>query len=264
MRSKIAIAGLILASAMSLFAQDSETHLPVTLGLKFGVPITDMFSANNVGYLNGNIPGSTYNASTPKYILGVSGEFHLYKRFRLEVDGLYKRTGFSTSGLYGSTGSNFYQSTGANIWEIPALIKTNITVGHIRPFVDFGASLRHISSIQNNQFLPGIPNGIILNNVDGLHNRNSYGGVAGFSAAVFSRCSSMRTSSSRVFFSSFEARLNSFRLRPSERPNSGSFLGPKMINAITKMTINSGIPIDDIATSQSGVSSYSTLRWPGL
>jgi hypothetical protein len=179
MRSKFAIAGLVLAGAMSLFAQDAETHMPVTLGLKVGIPITDMFSANNVGYLNSSLPGSTYNASTPKYILGVSGEFHLYKRFRLEVDGLYKRTGFSTSGLYGSTGSNFYQSTGANVWEVPALLKTNITLGHLRPFVDFGASLRHISSIQNNEFLPGLVSGIITNNVDGLHNRNSYGGVAG-------------------------------------------------------------------------------------
>jgi hypothetical protein len=179
MRSKIAIAGLVLLGAMSLYAQDSESHMPVTLGFKVGMPITDMFSAGNVGYLNGSIPGSTYNAATPKYILGVSGEFHVYKRFRLEVDGLYKRTGFSTSGLYGSTGSNFYQSTGANVWEVPALLKTNITIGHVRPFVDFGASLRHISSIQNNQFLPGLPSGIILDNVDGLHNRNSYGGVAG-------------------------------------------------------------------------------------
>jgi Outer membrane protein beta-barrel domain len=179
MKSKFAIAGLVLAGTMSLFGQDWETHMPVTLGLKVGVPITDMFSANNVGYLNGSLPGSTYNASTPKYILGVSGEFHLYKRFRLEVDGLYKRTGFSTSGLYGSTGNNSYQSTGANVWEIPALLKTNIKVGHVRPFVDFGASLRHISSIQNNEFLPGLVSGIITNNSDALHNRNSYGGVAG-------------------------------------------------------------------------------------
>ncbi|HMF74352.1 MAG TPA: outer membrane beta-barrel protein [Bryobacteraceae bacterium] len=179
MRSKLAIAAIVALGTMSsLYAQDIE-NFPVKLGLKVGIPITDMFSANNVGYLNGNIPGSTYNAATPKYILGVSGEFHLYKRFRLEVDGLYKRTGFSTSGLYGSTGSNFYQSTGANIWEVPVLLKTNISIGHVRPFVDFGASLRHVSSIQNNQFLPGIATGIITDNVNGLHNRNSYGGVAG-------------------------------------------------------------------------------------
>lgn len=179
MRSKLVIAGLVMLGAVSLHAQDSEIHMPVTLGFKVGLPITDMFTANNVGYLNGELPGSPYNAASPKYILGVSGEFHLYKRFRLEVDGLYKRAGFASSGLYGSTGTNYYQSTGANVWEVPALLKTNIAIGHVRPFVDFGASLRHISSIQDNEFLPVVATGIITNNDPALHNRNSYGGVAG-------------------------------------------------------------------------------------
>ncbi len=178
MKKKLSIAGLFALGAVSLFGQAVE-KMPVTLGFKIGVPITDMLSASNVGYLNGTVPGSNYTAATPKYILGVSGEFHVYRRFRLEVDGLYKRTGFATNGLYGSTGRSFYQSTGANVWEVPALLKTNITVGHVRPFVDFGASLRHISSIQNNLALPGVASGIITDNVSALHNRNSYGGVAG-------------------------------------------------------------------------------------
>src|SRR5262245_44843780 len=54
----------------------------------------------------------------------------------------------------------------------------------------------------------------------------------------------MRISSSRVFRSSFDAFLNSARLLPSDRPSSGSFRGPKMIRAITKMMISSGIPIE--------------------
>src|SRR3954469_3720651 len=52
----------------------------------------------------------------------------------------------------------------------------------------------------------------------------------------------MRISSSSVLFSSFDARLNSARLFPSDLPNSGSFRGPKMIRAIVKMMISSGIP----------------------
>ena len=44
--------------------------------------------------------------------------------------------------------------------------------------------------------------------------------------------------------SSFEARLNSARLLPSDRPSSGSLRGPKMIRAITKMMISSGMPIE--------------------
>jgi len=47
-----------------------------------------------------------------------------------------------------------------------------------------------------------------------------------------------------VLFSSFEARLNSLMLLPSDRPSSGSFLGPKMIKAITKMMISSGMPME--------------------
>src|SRR5437762_13627329 len=54
----------------------------------------------------------------------------------------------------------------------------------------------------------------------------------------------MRISSSRVLRSSLEAFLNSARLFPSERPSSGSLRGPKMIRAITKMMISSGIPME--------------------
>ena len=55
-------------------------------------------------------------------------------------------------------------------------------------------------------------------------------------------CSSARISSSRVLRSSFEARLNSLRLLPSDRPSSGSLRGPKTIRATTKMIIISGKP----------------------
>src|ERR1051325_4106321 len=56
----------------------------------------------------------------------------------------------------------------------------------------------------------------------------------------------MRISSSSVDFSSFEARLNSARLLPSDLPNSGSFRGPKMIKAITRITSISGMPMEPI------------------
>src|SRR5262249_30440503 len=69
------------------------------------------------------------------------------------------------------------------------------------------------------------------------------GATAGLAASVFC-CSSSLISSSSVLFSSFDARLNSARLLPSERPNSGSFRGPKIIRAITKMMISSGMPME--------------------
>src|SRR2546428_1801225 len=68
--------------------------------------------------------------------------------------------------------------------------------------------------------------------------------AAALDASRVERVSSSRISSSRVLFSSLEAFLNSARLLPSERPSSGSLRGPKIIRAITKMMINSGMPIE--------------------
>ena len=166
------------ALTTGLHAQDSESRLPVTLGFKIGVPVTDMFSASNSG-----IPGSSYTSGVPRYTFGVTGEFRLPKQFRLEVDGLYKRAGFANSGPFAGGTDLFYQSTSLNVWEVPVLIKRTITVGKIRPFVDVGASLRHISTISQYAALPGVQNIQISENSPAFHNRNSYGGVAGVGIA---------------------------------------------------------------------------------
>ena len=62
------------------------------------------------------------------------------KHLRLEVDGLYKRAGFAASSTDNIFGGSGYYNTRMNVWEIPALLKTNVTLGHVRPFIDFGAS----------------------------------------------------------------------------------------------------------------------------
>jgi hypothetical protein len=185
MSFKLGILSLVALGASSLFAQ-TENKPPVELGFKFGVPITDMFDASNTSLFNGNqnVPGSNYTTAFPRYILGVSGEFRMPERlhlnhFRLEVDGLYKRSGFATSSPADSFGNLGYYNTSMNVWEVPALLKTNITLGHVRPFIDFGASLRHISTIKDTENRPGLYYGIIADNAPELHNRNSFGGVAG-------------------------------------------------------------------------------------
>ena len=61
-------------------------------------------------------------------------------------------------------------------------------------------------------------------------------------AVRFSAVSSMRISSSSVLRNSFEAFLNSPMLLPRERPSYGSFRGPKMMSAITRMMTSSGMP----------------------
>ena len=173
MRKKLLVAAMLAAGATSLFAQESGG--PVTLGLKVGVPVTNMLSAGNTGWLNGSVPGN-YSAHQPRYEFGVSGEFHLPYHIRFEVDGLFKRNGFNSATPFG--GGTIYQPTTFNDWEIPGLFKFNVLHGHYRPFVDIGAVYRHISTISQTTYGLGAP--FLSDNSSALRNRNTYGGVAGF------------------------------------------------------------------------------------
>jgi hypothetical protein len=179
MRNKLFIAALIAMGTVSLYGQDNETHMPVTLGFKVGVPVTDMFSASNTSEFNDTIANSPFSSAVPRYEFGVSGEFHLPLHLRFEVDGLFKRGGFDSALPFGSTGGLAYRPTTFNDWEIPGLFKYNVSMGHLRPFVDFGASLRHISTIGQTTFAPGFLIPQSTDNSIALHNRNSFGGVAG-------------------------------------------------------------------------------------
>ena len=179
MNKSIFVIATALIGAWSLQAQDSESHMPVDLGFKVGIPVTDMFSAGNTTQFGNNIPGSGFSSAVPRYEFGVSGEFHLPKNLRFEIDGLYKRGGFS-SALPWANGGVAYRPTTFNSWEIPGLFKHNFSAGHFRPFVDFGASLRHISTISQTTYAAGLLNGVAMtDNSIALHNRNSFGGVAG-------------------------------------------------------------------------------------
>ncbi|MFL6446652.1 MAG: outer membrane beta-barrel protein [Bryobacteraceae bacterium] len=179
--TKSYIVALGLLTAGFALGQNVE-HMPVTLGLKAGIPVTDMFSSSNTGNLftgstGPTLPGSNYSSHTPRYIMGVSAEFHMPLHLRFEVDALYKRGGFNSSVPFGT--GTAYSPTSFNWWEFPGLFKYNISMGHFRPFIDFGATLRHISTITQTSYLPGNFQGVITNNSNSIHNRNSFGGVAG-------------------------------------------------------------------------------------
>ena len=190
MLRKVICAALFLLGATAVFAQDQDTgHWPITLGFKGGIPVTQMFSAGGpiqtitagagiqtFAPVTAN-PYQIYTSSVPRYEFGPSAEFRLPFHLRFEVDGLYKRGGFDSSfDTLSGTGST---RTSFNQWEIPGLFKYNITLGHFRPFIDAGASYRHISTIDQGTFSPGLqPN--YTDNSYLLKNRNSFGGVAGF------------------------------------------------------------------------------------
>ena len=165
----------VLLGATTAFAQ--ESRLPVSLGVKVGVPVTDMFSASNTTLGSNQIPGSNYRSSVPHYTVGLSSEFKLPYHLGFEVDALYKRGGFNSSTPLGS--SFTYTATSFTHWEFPALFKYNLSVGHYRPFIDFGASLRHISGIDQTSYASAIL-GVSSDNASELQNQTSFGGVAGF------------------------------------------------------------------------------------
>jgi hypothetical protein len=178
MKIQISLAALVTLGAASMFAQ--ESYVP-TLSLKVGIPVTDMFDASNTSQFGGNtlVPGSNVTSAVPRYEFGVGAEFHLPYHLRFEVDGLFKRGGFNSSTAF-AAGTAFSPTT-FNQWEIPGLFKENISMGHFRPFLDFGASLRHISTITDTTYSAALFNGVgSYNNSPDLHNRNSFGGVAGF------------------------------------------------------------------------------------
>ena len=187
------IAAVFLFGATVMFGQDQDAgHWPVTLGFKGGVPVTNMFSAGSAGGSQASLisgtnalpsffagGGQTFTSSAPFYEFGPSAQFHLPFHLRFEVDGLYKRGGFDSTITAPNAGGTAFTRTSFNQWEIPGMFKYNVTLGHFRPFIDFGATYRHISTIDESTALPGAQISH-LDNSNYLRNRNSFGGVAGF------------------------------------------------------------------------------------
>jgi hypothetical protein len=191
MRTLAGAIAFVTLGALPLCAQNTQAfeERPVTLGLKVGIPVTEMFNTSSTtsfaigpggaASVVSNQPGG-FSSAVPRYEFGVSAEFHMPFHLRFEVDGLYKRGGFNSAIPIGPGLGTAYRPTTFNNWEIPGLFKYQFAMGHFRPFVDVGASYRHISTITETTYAPGFTYGMISDNSVALHNRNSYGGVAGF------------------------------------------------------------------------------------
>lgn len=138
----------------------------VSIGVKGGVPISDALNtARGVS--------SSYFTNTKRYLIGPTVEFHLPARFSIEVDALYKRLGYQ----YEATGPTVSATTVANSWEFPLLVKFEILPGPVRPFVDVGASVRHLSGIkQIRQTISGATfNTVTIDNPAEFNKKNDFG-----------------------------------------------------------------------------------------
>ena len=139
------LALLVCAFAAGAVAQ------PVSVGVKFGVPVTDAletFQGNQAAYVT----------NTHRYLVGPTVQLNFPFRFSVEVDALYRRLGYEYNQFAGP-GSPTSTRTVANSWEFPVLGKYAIWGGPARPFIDAGANFRHISGVEQ------IRNGISVLNL---------------------------------------------------------------------------------------------------
>jgi len=163
---------LVILAAAPAFAQI------VSVGIKAGSP---------VGGAVPNNPEFSLKSLQHSYLLGATAEIHFPLRLSVEVDAIYKRTGFSTDSGYLSY--SFSNRVTANQWEFPVLAKYEITGERLRPFVDAGPVLRHISGITDfftSTYTTPYPifpvsytSSTTSNNSPYLQNRNSPGFVVG-------------------------------------------------------------------------------------
>jgi opacity protein-like surface antigen len=146
----------------------------VSFGVKGGVPITDAFHV-----AQGN--NAAYFTNTKRYLVGPTVELHLPVRFSVEADALYKRLGYQ----YEASGPAVYSKTVANSWEFPLLAKFEILPGPVRPFINGGVSLRHLSGIrQIRQTISSATlNQVEINNAVEFNKRNDIGFAFGFGVA---------------------------------------------------------------------------------
>ena len=123
----------------------------VAFGVKGGIPIADASGTSLQGGCMAQVScvQSTYSSETKRYTLGPTIQWRLPRGFALEADVLYNRLSYDSTTFQG-TFQGFPSSTAflaiqAHRWEFPLLVKWQYGTRKMRPFVDGGVSLDHIS-----------------------------------------------------------------------------------------------------------------------
>ena len=119
-----------------------------------------------------------------RYIVGATGEFRIFGPVSFEVDTLFRRVGFDYSGPDVDGSALFNDPLSQIGGNFQGLFKIKLTPGVIRPYVDFGASLRHISSIRETTYTVANFAPIINDNSVVLNHRNSVGFVGGVGVSL--------------------------------------------------------------------------------
>jgi hypothetical protein len=158
------------ASISAVFlAASSYAQLPISIGVKGGVGLTDAFQSTTVTGISTFVinPGAgvatitntlhTYSNSKD-YIVGPFVELHLPFGFGAEFDGLYRPLNLAVSSAP-SNGQNSSASQSFGSWEVSALGKYRFRhVPVLKPFLFVGPSFRITASNSNGSLVS--PNGI--------------------------------------------------------------------------------------------------------
>jgi len=124
---------------LSLVGAASALAQPVTFGVRVGEPLTDFVSTVQ----NQNIAGALgqladFRSNTRPYVLGATVEVRLPASFGLELDALYRRLNYSGTVATNGLNTTTINSTSANAWEFPLLLKYRFGTKIVRPYVDAG------------------------------------------------------------------------------------------------------------------------------
>jgi hypothetical protein len=167
--AKASVSTLFLAA--SVYAQ-----LPISIGVKGGVGLTDAFQSTTVTGISTFMinPGAgvatitntlhTYSASKD-YIVGPFVELRLPFGLAAEFDGLYRPLSLAASSTQ-SNGQNLSASQRFGSWEVSALGKYRFRHAPVvKPFVSVGPAFRITASSNSSS---GLPNGISFLSTPGI------------------------------------------------------------------------------------------------
>jgi hypothetical protein len=138
------------------FAAAAYAQLPISVGVKGGVSLTDAFQTTSTSVTIPSLPffsSGSYSASTysdsKDYIVGPFVELRLPFGFAAEADALYRPVSLAIAGSSPGYGS-YKTSERYTTWEISALAKYRFRhIPLIRPFVSVGPTFRPTASYVN-------------------------------------------------------------------------------------------------------------------
>lgn len=159
-------ASLFLVVLAGVCARPAVAQKPVSIGVRAGLPLTDLIEADDRGDIF---------SSTKQYTFGPTLSVNFPAGISVQADALYKR--FSFGRPAGFVGNFPAKDTVGNSWEFPVMLKWTAP-GKVAPFLNAGASFRNWSGIDQ------IGNFVTGQDFDEVDDKMNVGFVAGAGLAL--------------------------------------------------------------------------------